>query len=400
MLDNQLFMVDFCFVQIDEILSLIPTKVLDDLAGEMGVNKYAKKLRAQVVFKLLIYCILSYKDNSLRMMESVYETIGFGLINSGSKNSTIRYSSISEKLSKLDYRYFEKLYYICVETFGGMIKQNGLPLIRFDSTIISLSSKLLHSGYNLPGDSRTYNQVKISIGFSELPEFSDIYTEQQAASENYALKKTMFGPQAFNQRLIKVFDRGVSARNTFDQMVEEGTAFITRIRPKSKHVEVIGNSLDKAVSTQSLTIYSDRWISLFAEGGKKSEHPLRCIQGIQKETEEPIWFITNIADLSAEEITGYYKRRWDIETFFKFIKQELNFGHFINRSENGMKTIIYCTLIASIILLAYKKKTNQKGYKIVKLRLLNELEKSMARQFTIMMGGDPEKFDTLFNNSS
>ena len=68
-----------------QLLSLIPDGILEELALETDVDKCTKKLYGEIVFKLLIYCILSFKDNSLRTMESAYESIGFKLLNAKKK---------------------------------------------------------------------------------------------------------------------------------------------------------------------------------------------------------------------------------------------------------------------------------------------------------------------------
>ena len=91
-----------------------------------------------------------------------------------------------------------------------------------------------------------------------------------------------------------------------------------------------------------------------------------------------------------------YKHRWEIEVFFKFLKQELNFSHLINRSENGIKVMLYCTMIAAILLLTYKELNGLKGYKIMKQKFINDLEKSLMKDFVSMCGGDPNKVDTFF----
>lgn len=70
--------------------------------------------------------------------------------------------------------------------------------------------------------------------------------------------------------------------------------------------------------------------------------------------------------MKAEEITTIYKLRWQIEMFFKFIKQHLNFSHLLNRSENGIKVVMYVTMITAILIAQCKKINNLKGYKIVK----------------------------------
>ena len=95
--------------------------------------------------------------------------------------------------------------------------------------------------------------------------------------------------------------------------------------------------------------------------------------------------------MSCEEITTIYKSRWQIEIFFKFIKQELNFNHLLNRSENGIKVMLYITMIASILLLVYKKKNNLKGYKILKQKFIQDLERELVRNFVILCDGNIEK---------
>ena len=78
--------------------------------------------------------------------------------------------------------------------------------------------------------------------------------------------------------------------------------------------------------------------------------------------------------MSAEKVAETYKQRWYIETFFKFIKQELNFSHLINRTENGIESMLYLTMICALMLLVYKKENELTGYKFVKRRFMLETE--------------------------
>ncbi|PZU91643.1 MAG: hypothetical protein DI529_00310 [Chryseobacterium sp.] len=78
--------------------------------------------------------------------------------------------------------------------------------------------------------------------------------------------------------------------------------------------------------------------------------------------------------LSAKDVADIYKQRWEIEVFFRFIKQNLNFSHLLSRNINGVKVIMYMTLITSILLIVYKKINELKGYKIPKLKFAQELE--------------------------
>jgi IS4 transposase len=99
-------------------------------------------------------------------------------------------------------------------------------------------------------------------------------------------------------------------------------------------------------------------------------------------------FLTNVLFLSAVEIADLYKSRWEIETFFKFIKQEMNFSHLLSRSENGIKVIMYLTMIAAILLTLYKKMNQIVGWTVAKLMFLNELDISVREDWKreIIMG--------------
>ena len=72
-------------------------------------------------------------------------------------------------------------------------------------------------------------------------------------------------------------------------------------------------------------------------------------------------------------IAEIYRRRWDIEVFFRFIKQELNIKHLLSHSLNGIMVQIYVTLLLAILLTVYTVSNNLKGYKIPKIRFRDQL---------------------------
>jgi hypothetical protein len=384
-------------VEVSQLLSLLPEGIFNELALSTNVDKYTKKLQGELVFKLLLHCILSYKDNSLRTMESAYESMAFKLLNGQARSEKISFSSISERLSVIEPSYFEKLYDICIEKYGGLLASSKPSLIRFDSTIVALSGKLLNVGYQLKGgDAEHMRQLKFTIGFSNLPVVVHFFTEPIYTSENAALKETVLAFKPAETGIIRIFDRGITSRKTYDELTAGNIPFVSRINVKSKRDLYTDNQLLKPVETATLRINSDRLIYLFKDKSVRATYPLRCIEATRKEDGQEIAFITNIKELSAEDITMLYKSRWDIEVFFKFLKQELNFSHLISRSENGIKVMLYATLIAAVLLLAYKELNGLKGYKIMKQKFINDLEKSLMKDLVFMCGGDPDKVDTLF----
>ncbi len=390
-------------MKVDKLLSLLPDELLTQLALETNVDHYSKKLQGEVIFKLMLHCIISHKNNSLRTMESAYESMVFQLLNQRYQRNSIRFSSISERLSSIEVSYFEKLFQNCVASYKDIIGKETDNIIRFDSTIVSLSTNLIKIGYQLNGGSSQVKQLKFTIGYTDIPEVVHFYHEQAYTSENIALKKTIVeNIDLHDKSFIRVFDRGITARKTYDELTNKSLSFVSRINGNAiaeavnLHSEI---SAEKPIYTESLKIVSDQWCYLFSSNAK-SEHPVRCIEAYRLNNNEKFIFVSNITDLTATEITEIYKRRWDIEVFFKFIKQLLNFSHLVNRSKNGVQVMLYVTMIAAILLTAYKKKNALSGYKIPKQKLAEELEKEVTKHIIVLCGGDPDKLDDLLTNKS
>ena len=381
-------------MDLNKLLSYIPEGLLNELALETGVDKYSKKLQGEVVFKLMLHCLISHKDNSLRRMESAYESIAFGLLNNGNNRSGIRYSSISERLGAINVSYFEKLYHTCVHTYKEFLsKEAENEIIRFDSTIVTVASSLINIGYQTGGDSLKVKQLKFTVGYSEIPEIISFYHEKNYSSENKALKETILKEP--NNTSIRIFDRGITARTTYDEFTEGRIKYVSRIINSPRNEEYRPNCIVNPIQTKTLNIIEDKWVYLFGTNDKKTKHPVRLIRAIQLRNNEYISFVTNIDSLSANDITELYKRRWDIEVFFKFLKQHLNFSHIINRSENGIKVILYITMIAAILILVYKKQRKLTGFKLVKQKFAQELELEIVKILITLCGGDPIKLNTV-----
>lgn len=110
----------------------------------------------------------------------------------------------------------------------------------------------------------------------------------------------------------------------------------------------------------------------------------------KKQSENFFYFLTNDFELTAKEVADYYRRRWDIEVFFRFIKQELNVSHLVSLSKNDIEVMVYMTLIVAMLVLIYKK-ANNLGYKTAKRRFVLELRELITGIMIVFSGGDPLK---------
>lgn len=245
---------------------------------------------------------------------------------------------------------------------------------------------------NQKGDKK---YIKFSIAFSNIPIHLKIFTEQSFVSEDFALKE-LIKECPFSAGNILVFDRGLQARATFEEFNESGLIFITRLNNYTRF-EIINKLEVKTKETEKLLLERDLEVILYDKRNKKTKGFLRLIIAKEKENGEIFYFLTNSKTLTTIDVAEIYKQRWEIEVFFKFIKQNLNFSHLLSRNANGVKVIMYMTLITAILLIVYKKLNDLKGYKIPKLKFAQELEVLIIKDIVKKCGGNPNKVDRLLN---
>jgi len=169
---------------------------------------------------------------------------------------------------------------------------------------------------------------------------------------------------------------------------------VTRIRANSRSNLIETLPLPQNVTFGNLTIIKDEWVYLYGSENKRIDVPFRLIT-TKDEQGKILLFVTNKKEtdkrelIPATDIITIYKLRWDIEVFFRFIKQELNFSHFLSTNLNGIKIILYMTLILAMLILIYKKYNNV-GYKTAKRRVKMELEELLTIIIVQACGGNPD----------
>ena len=109
----------------------------------------------------------------------------------------------------------------------------------------------------------------------------------------------------------------------------------------------------------------------------------------KEHNEQQYWFLTNDFRLTAKEVAQAYRRRWDIEVFFRFIKQELHVSHLVSLNKNGIEVMMYMTLIVAMLILIYKK-ANSIGYKTAKRRFSMEVSNLAMALIVSQCGGNPD----------
>ena len=380
-------------IGVSDLLKLIPEDLLLDLAIETNADYQVKKLYAQNVFNLLLYGLIRGERVGLRSLEDFYNSKKFkSLFRMPGTVKSAKYNSLSVRLATMNVDYFEKAYQAiydqCSLLYDESVLSSKHKITRVDSTMVCQTATKLEKGINVGRKKDGKKQVKYTISLTNLfPSSVEVFTDQKDISENLSIPKAILKVIDKKQDNVFVFDRGVFSRDAFCQLDDNNCSFVTRLRVDSRFVVQQENPLPHAVKVRNLTVLRDQIIYLYRSGKEVIERPFRLIQ-TQNEKGNKYFFMTNQLDLSCEEIILIYKTRWDIEVFFRFIKQELNFSHLVSVNENGIKILLYMTLILAMLILIYKK-INDFGYKTAKRRFSMELEEIINDYMILRAGGDP-----------
>jgi len=385
-------------VGVREILSLIPDGLLSDLAAQTGVDKHVKKLDGRSVFQLFLYSFFMDDKLSLRSLSKGFGDSSFRILNgSATSDEKTGKSSISDRLRTIKVEYFEKIFEHLVERYQKVLpKDLKEKVVRFDSTILTLSSKLLKEGFpaSQPNPEKAVkNQIKFAIGFNQIPNTMKLFSKSSETDE-VALRQVVLAHK-YEPDSIAVFDRGLASRATFCEIDQSGIDFVTRLSDRANYRVIDNNSSVLGQTTGNLTLIDDVIVQLRSKGIHWVDHPFRLVIATNEEGKK-LFFLTNRRDMGAIEICELYKKRWDIEVFFKFIKQELHAKHFLSRNLNGIQVTFYMILILSLLLMAFKYLNNLDGYQWVRWDFRKELRDLVNRDLVYLYGGNLEKYDRDF----
>jgi hypothetical protein len=389
-----------------DLLAYLPLDMLERAGQQTEVDKNVKKLYGKDMFLLLLMSVLDSERVSLRIMEDLYSNHKFQLFAGVEKNSKTKFTSLSDRLMNIKAEYFEEIFKATYENLSKHFSADQIKkysIIRFDSTCISASAKLLDFGMsnglpNSKSKEHDIKQVKITIGFDGLfTRSAKIFTDQKHIGEDLTLGETITEYNASKDDVI-VFDRGLKKRTTFAKFSEQNKLFVTRINPTQNYRVIKSNPEVTSILSDSLAFISDEQVYFLKHEIKKLKISFRLIKAKRKQDGQILFFVTNIKEMEANTIADIYKSRWDIEVFFRFLKQELNLKHFSSYSSNGIKVILYVQLIAAMLIMLYKKLNNLESYKRAKLKFIQAIDTEITRMIVEICGGNPNK--TAYLNST
>jgi hypothetical protein len=346
-----------------QLLQLFPRSEFQYLVMTTQAERHAKGFTCWGQLVAMLFCQLGRAHSlreitgGLRSCEGKLKHLGI----TAPSHSTLAYAN-GHRPWELYQEVFLQLFERCrVQVVGKKTFRFKNKLISMDSTTIDLCVEM----FDWAKFRRTKGAIKLHLLLDHdgyLPSFA-LITEGNVSDVKVA-RQFHFDPGA-----IVVDDRGYNDYALFGRWTTQGVYFVTRMKDNALY-EVVG---EKEVP-QNRNVLKDEMIEL--RGPKAIErcpHPLRRIEVYDPETEKVLVFLTNNLKLGATTIAAIYKERWQIEIFFKALKQNLKIKTFVGTSANAVKIQIWTALIAMLILrfLQLRSKFNWSLSNLVALLRMN-----------------------------
>lgn len=316
-------------ISVKELLSLIPDQYLEQLSLRSSVDRYTKVLHGRKMFYLLLYGMLENERLSQRSLEDTFNDPLFKQLFQLDAAESVRRSSISERLSKIDADYFRQIYECIYGQYAALYsdgEQQKHKLIRVDSSLVSDTAGKLQSSL---GHDRGKKAVKYTMAFDGLlPCSAQAFTEKMYNSEEVALPQIVWQhvKQQTGHANVYVMDRGLQSSRSLQAFDEQKVSFVCRARENRKY-EPLSNLLKEGQQTDlgEVILLSDELVRLYCnqpiknkkgnihhrESLLEQDFRLVIVQSKQQ-PEQHFWLLTNELEMPAEEIARAYRRRWDI----------------------------------------------------------------------------------------
>jgi hypothetical protein len=327
-----------------QLLRHFPRTEFASLVKKHGAERHAKGFACWDQFVAMLFCHLARADSLREICGGLSCCLGklahLGM-GRAPKRSTLSYANQHRSAA-----LYEELFWTAMERFRGQGRLGGGKTgFRFKNKLLSLDSTTVSLCLNLfpwAKFRRAKGGVKVHVMLDHadyMPSFV-LITEAKRHDVTAARKIHL------TQGSIVAMDRAYNDFGLFARWTEDGVFFVTRMKANTVY-EVI----EERKTPQNRNILHDQIIRLVGvKAEKKCQHLLRRVVVWDAEKERRIVLLTNHLDFGATTISAIYKERWQIELFFKALKQNLKIKTFIGTTENALRIQIWTALIVMLLL--------------------------------------------------
>jgi hypothetical protein len=328
-----------------QILQLIPRLEFESAVRQHNSERHARGFTSWGQFIAMLFCQLGHAKSLREICGGLAASEGklrhLGLPTAPSR-STLAYAN-EHRPWQLHRTVFEQLLAKCQmlvarqpETRKKRKFRFKNPLLSLDATVIDLCATM----FDWAKFRRTKGAVKLHLLLDHdgyLPSFA-VITEGKKHEVRVARQ------MQFARGTILAFDRGYTDYEWFMSLTEQGVYFVTRLKENADYGVV-----EKREVPQRRGVLRDEVVFFYKLAQASEEAFFRRIEFYDEERDRVLVFLTNHLELAAATVAAIYEERWQIELFFRALKQSLRVKTFVGTSANALKTQLWTALIAMLV---------------------------------------------------
>jgi hypothetical protein len=338
-----------------QILKLFSRTEFQQLVNETKAERHARGFSCWQQFVAMLFCQLG-KAQSLREicqgLASVEGKLNHLGIEQAPNKSTLAYAN-AHRPWQLYQSVFEQLYQRCRQIAPKHKLRFKNPLLSIDATVIELCANLF--------DWAHYKQTKGAVKLHMILDHNGLLPSFCHITEARKYDVTVAREWDFPAGTILVFDRGYIDYRWFRSLDERGVFFVTRLKRRASY-----SVLEEHHVPERGGVLRDVTIRLSSRQLKGGSSPLLRLVEYRAHDGRTYEFLTNHLTFGPTTIAAIYEQRWQIESFFKAIKQNLRIKTFVGTSANALHIQVWTALIA-ILILRYLKLRSTFGWALSNL---------------------------------
>jgi hypothetical protein len=371
-----------------QVMDFVPwtsfTRIVDRYGGNSGVRTLscAEQLRAMAFAQLTWRESLRDIEASLAANASKLYAMGF--------RSPVKRSTLADANESRDWRIWSDLAAVLIRRARKLYAGDSLD-VGLDNTVYALDSSTVDLCLSL-FDWAPFRSTKAAIKMHTLLDLRGAIPAFIHISDGKLHDVNVLDMLTFEAGAFYVMDRGYVDFERLYALHQAGAFFVTRAKSPMDARRVYSAPTDRATG-----VICDQRVMLngYYSARKYPEH-LRRIRFKDPDSGKTLVFLTNNTALPALTIAALYKSRWQVELFFKWIKQHLRIKKFLGTSENAVKTQIWCAVSTYVLIAIVKKQLhlNASLYTCLQILSVSVFEKT---EISCALQGDNPAIDLPAN---
>jgi IS4 transposase len=333
-----------------QVMEFVPWTSFTRIVSRYSGNAGARTLSCAEQFRAMAFAQLTWREN-LRDIEASLSANAAKLYAMGFR-SAVRRSTLADANDLRDWHIWADLAAVLIRRARKLYANDALG-VELDNTVYALDSSTIDLCLSL-FEWAPFRSTKAAIKLHTLLDLRGAIPAFIHISDGKLHAVNVLDMLALEAGAFYVMDRGYLDFSRLYTLHQAGAFFVTRAKSPMDARRVYSATTDRATG-----VLCDQRVMLNGYYSAKNypEH-LRRIRFKDPESGKTLVFLTNNTALPALTIAALYKSRWQVELFFKWIKQHLRIKHFLGNSENAVKTQVWCA-VATYVLIAIVKKEPQ-----------------------------------------